>query len=48
MPAATQALVRHEECGIRLPDGWVRSDKPADSAVLHAMQSCGTRQNKER
>ncbi|MEV6560818.1 hypothetical protein AB0M22_34210 [Nocardia sp. NPDC051756] len=39
---------RHEECGIRLPDGWVRSDIHADSAVLHAMQTCGARQNKER
>ncbi|MFB8280212.1 hypothetical protein [Nocardia colli] len=42
------AHARHAECGIRLPDGWVHGDKPADSAALHAMQSCSTRQNKER
>lgn len=47
MPAATPAFTRHQECGIRLPDGWVRSDKPADSAVLHAMQPRSMRQNKE-
>lgn len=42
-----KTLALHEECGIRLPDGWIRSDKPADSAVLHPMRSRSTRQNEE-
>ncbi|WP_167769062.1 hypothetical protein [Nocardia sp. CS682] len=45
MPAPS--LARHEACGIRLPDGWVRSEKPADRAMPHAMQTRNISQNKE-
>ncbi|WP_378741553.1 hypothetical protein [Nocardia brasiliensis] len=46
MPMA-QPLARHEKCALRLPDGWVRTDKPADGAGLHSMRSGSGRQNKE-
>ncbi|PXX58192.1 hypothetical protein DFR70_115165 [Nocardia tenerifensis] len=47
MPVA-QGVSRHEECGVHLPDGWVRSAEPADRAEMHAVQTRGVRQNKER
>lgn len=46
MPMA-QSLARHEKCALGLPDGWVRTDKPADGTGLHSMQSRSGRQNKE-